>query len=139
LPVQGGAQEECDKASLHRKGAVLEDFAHDVVSQDVRILGDFMFDHRRNFGDVELSLYLAKVVHSLMVAKAANDLARINVFTSIASFCMVPSRCCFLEPNMIALAGNTRRNPCYNGFGDTDIGSVESHKNGSVSCLNVFF
>jgi hypothetical protein len=71
----------CPYKAAPKKSAVLEDFAHDVVSQDVRILGDFMFDHRRNFGDVELSLYLAKVVHSLMVAKEANDLARRSMFS----------------------------------------------------------
>ena len=49
MPVQAESQEERDKASLRRKGAVLYDFAHDAVSQDVRILGDLMIDHQSNF------------------------------------------------------------------------------------------
>lgn len=53
MPVQADPQEECNKASLHRKGAVLYDFAHGAVPQDVRILGDFIIDHQSNFVEVE--------------------------------------------------------------------------------------
>jgi hypothetical protein len=53
LTVQGEAKEKSNKASLQGKGTVLEDFAHDAVSQGVMILGDFTPDYQRNFVDVE--------------------------------------------------------------------------------------
>ena len=47
LPVQAPAQEENYNASSHGKGTVLEDFAHDEVSEDVKVLGDRMLDYRQ--------------------------------------------------------------------------------------------